>query len=422
MAVSTEETEDEFFRRVLEGQAALSDEAGIDMPGARVDFTLEGMEEASPVGAEMRAPIVPASQEELPARTVRAPDALAAARPQAPTTPDDMELALARAADRRARGRQAFERGARELVGAFSGQQAAPTFMLPPSREEALLGRRRATAADELRKRQLENEAARTEAYLRAQEGAGAGRDTKAELERARAALRERELDIKEEQGAKRAEQTDEELRLKAIKAMRPAGKGGGKSGGSGDVDKLRREFNSMKQVKDFGEVQAQYEKVKATAGDPSAAGDLSAIFAYMKMLDPGSTVREGEFANAEKAAGVPERVLNHYNRVLKGERLAPEQRADFVRQAEKLYGVHRKQYAEQVARYRGLAQKRGADPDDVIAALVDEAPAVPKKVVGTDAAPKTVQVRHKATGKTKSLSPEAAAKYLASPDFEEVK
>ena len=37
-----------------------------------------------------------------------------------------------------------------------------------------------------------------------------------------------------------------------------------------------------------------------------NAAGDMALIFSYMKMLDPNSTVREGEYATAEAAAGVP--------------------------------------------------------------------------------------------------------------------
>jgi len=34
-----------------------------------------------------------------------------------------------------------------------------------------------------------------------------------------------------------------------------------------------------------------------------------------MKILDPGSVVREGEFATAQNSAGIPERIRAKYNR-----------------------------------------------------------------------------------------------------------
>lgn len=78
------------------------------------------------------------------------------------------------------------------------------------------------------------------------------------------------------------------------------------------------------------------YQRVKSAK--PDAAGDLSLIFAYMKILDPNSVVREQEFANAQNAAGVPDRIRNMYNRAMEGVRLAPEQRAQFLAQAESLF------------------------------------------------------------------------------------
>lgn len=65
-----------------------------------------------------------------------------------------------------------------------------------------------------------------------------------------------------------------------------------------------------------------------------SAADDLAIIFNFMKMLDPGSVVREGEFANAQNSAGVPDRIRNLYNNLMEGTRLNPVQRAEFIETA----------------------------------------------------------------------------------------
>ena len=98
----------------------------------------------------------------------------------------------------------------------------------------------------------------------------------------------------------------------------------------------LRNDFN--KQSKTYLDVRDAYGRILAT--DVTAAGDLSLIFNYMKMLDPGSVVREGEFANAQNSASVPDRIRATYNRVLAGERLADETRKDFIQQANNLYSV----------------------------------------------------------------------------------
>ena len=97
---------------------------------------------------------------------------------------------------------------------------------------------------------------------------------------------------------------------------------------------KLRKEYND--QTKPYQEVKSAYGRVLSS--EDNAVGDLSLIFGYMKMLDPGSVVREGEFATAQNAAGVPDRIMNIYNKVISGERLNASQRNSFKGQAKGLY------------------------------------------------------------------------------------
>lgn len=97
---------------------------------------------------------------------------------------------------------------------------------------------------------------------------------------------------------------------------------------------KLRAEYFKNSAV--FKDVRDAYQRVESS--QDNAVGDLSLIFGYMKMLDPGSVVREGEFANASNAAGVDDRVRNLYNRLISGERLTAGQRASFKGQAKTLF------------------------------------------------------------------------------------
>jgi hypothetical protein len=131
-------------------------------------------------------------------------------------------------------------------------------------------------------------------------------------------------------------------------------------------ASKLRGEYNS--QSKEFVGVANAYQRIKDSSTDPSAAGDLALIFNYMKVLDPGSTVREGEFATAQNAGSVPARIWAQYNKIMSGERLAPDQRNDFVSRATKLYqGAEARWDSGIKTRYESLAKRYGLDPAEVL-------------------------------------------------------
>jgi hypothetical protein len=118
---------------------------------------------------------------------------------------------------------------------------------------------------------------------------------------------------------------------------------------------------------KDFTQLANSWDRIAASANSPSAAGDLALIFNFMKMLDPGSTVREGEFATAQSAAGVPDRIRSAYNRVINGERLTPEQRSDFFGQAQNIFDAADSRAASIRDEYVRLAERSGLSREDVI-------------------------------------------------------
>lgn len=132
------------------------------------------------------------------------------------------------------------------------------------------------------------------------------------------------------------------------------------------DVEEgLRKEYAAL--AKPYFETRDAWTRIQQSASKPSAAGDVALIFNFMKMLDPGSVVREGEFATAQNAAGVPERISALYNRVLSGERLTDGIRSDFVGQAKGLYDRAAAQYQGIQSQYRGISTRTGADPQNTI-------------------------------------------------------
>jgi hypothetical protein len=142
---------------------------------------------------------------------------------------------------------------------------------------------------------------------------------------------------------------------------------------------KFRTEYNN--QTKPFQEVKSAYGRVLSS--EDSAVGDLSLIFGYMKMLDPGSVVREGEFATAQNAAGVPERVQNIYNRIISGQRLNASQREAFKGQAKKLYESAGQQEAVVRQGLERIAKGYGLNTANIFYTPAEVAPTAPGADLG---------------------------------------
>lgn len=130
----------------------------------------------------------------------------------------------------------------------------------------------------------------------------------------------------------------------------------------------LRKEIAATN--KDYAVIRDYSAKIEEVAKAPSAASDMAMIFAFMKLLDPSSVVRETEYANAENARGVPEYVTGIWNRLQRGERLTENQRQDFLNQALTLARLQRNQYARSMQKYRGIANRLKLDERNVIVDL----------------------------------------------------
>jgi hypothetical protein len=143
---------------------------------------------------------------------------------------------------------------------------------------------------------------------------------------------------------------------------------------------KLREEY--YKRTGNFQEVQESFRRISST--DDSAAGDISLIYAFMKMNDPGSVVREGEFATAENSAGVPDAIRNIYNKAISGERLQPGQRKMFLAQAKKLFEAAGKKETEVRGHLTDIAKRTGLDTRNIFSTQ-SEAQA-PKEAAPVDA------------------------------------
>ena len=132
--------------------------------------------------------------------------------------------------------------------------------------------------------------------------------------------------------------------------------------------DSFRKEFAGNKIKKDTDLRYDAYRKMKIAveASNKEGAGgqgDVALIFEFMKMLDPTSTVREGEFATAKETGGVPESIRNTYNQLLSGAFLQPKQRQEFLAIAGDIFTSQLEQFNTEYNTYASIAERNfGAD------------------------------------------------------------
>ena len=126
----------------------------------------------------------------------------------------------------------------------------------------------------------------------------------------------------------------------------------------------LAKDFNAL--TKNFRAVGDSFNTIMAGAENPTAASDLSLIFAFMKMLDPTSTVRESEFAQVEQAGALPDKVQNIIGRFWDGQRLTVN-RPIFLSQAKNLYDARLPAYANIADNYTAIAGRENLDARNIV-------------------------------------------------------
>ena len=135
--------------------------------------------------------------------------------------------------------------------------------------------------------------------------------------------------------------------------------------------EKLRKEFQTR--TKTYQEVNQTYQTLQASAKSGTGAGDIALITGFMKMLDPGSVVRETEFATARDTAGLFARLENSLKKAEDGQFLQPKQRNEYVALARE---------------YFNAAQKRADEDKKALGIVVKNYKLNPENVFGAEQAP----------------------------------
>jgi hypothetical protein len=142
--------------------------------------------------------------------------------------------------------------------------------------------------------------------------------------------------------------------------------------------EKLRKEFQGRTKV--YGELGTTYNNIKSSAEAKNGPGDIALITGFMKMLDPGSVVRETEFATARDTAGLYERLLNTSQKLQSGQlfSLDSKQRQEYVNLAKQYLDSAQKKAGEDKKALGVVVKNYRLNPDNVFGPETAEAPPTP--------------------------------------------
>jgi hypothetical protein len=141
--------------------------------------------------------------------------------------------------------------------------------------------------------------------------------------------------------------------------------------------EKIRKEWQGRSKV--YGELQGTFSNIEASSNAGTGAGDIALITGFMKMLDPGSVVRETEFATARDTAGLFTQLENRLQKAKDGQLLKPDQR---------------KQYVDLAKKYLEAAQKKADQEKKDLGVVVKNYKLNPENVFGAERAPADVPVQ----------------------------
>jgi hypothetical protein len=110
--------------------------------------------------------------------------------------------------------------------------------------------------------------------------------------------------------------------------------------------EKLRKEYQGRTKV--YGELRSTFANIESSAKANSGPGDIALITSFMKMLDPGSVVRETEFATARDTAGLYSRLENALQKAQNGKFLNETQRKEYVDLAKQYLNASQKKAGEE--------------------------------------------------------------------------
>jgi hypothetical protein len=142
----------------------------------------------------------------------------------------------------------------------------------------------------------------------------------------------------------------------------------GGQKGFDNEMG-LKKAFSAEPVYKAYGEMQSAYSQITDSLKSSSPAGDLAAATKFMKLLDPGSVVRESELGMAMAASGALDRATNYAQMRINGTKLTPDQRKDFQSLSDTLFSTATSTYNSKRGEFAQMGSAYGLDSNRALGA-----------------------------------------------------
>jgi hypothetical protein len=130
-----------------------------------------------------------------------------------------------------------------------------------------------------------------------------------------------------------------------------------------------KKTFMSEPIYKDYNDMKAAYGQVITSLDQGTPIGDVAGATKVMKLLDPGSVVRETELGIAMAASGRMDRLQNYFTLWASGQKLTPTQRDDFKQLSNELYAAAGQAYNQKRNEYLDFGKETGVPLDTALGA-----------------------------------------------------
>lgn len=130
-----------------------------------------------------------------------------------------------------------------------------------------------------------------------------------------------------------------------------------------------KKMFAAEPAYKALEDMKLAHKSVIGALKQETPIADTAAASKIMRLIDPGSVVRESELGMAMAAAGKMDRIANYVDMWKTGKKLTPQQRLDFAGLANELYEAAAQAYNDKRTEYKTLLDYHKLPVDTVLGA-----------------------------------------------------
>ena len=135
-------------------------------------------------------------------------------------------------------------------------------------------------------------------------------------------------------------------------------------------ADKLRDDYKNEEAVKSYRTLTRNYNEIQRVMKSKTRGGiqDTSMLFNFIKILDPGAAVQEGDKASVENMAPAAQKWAMLYNKILdEGGSIPEPMRRQIADISQRIHGNAQRDLDEITEQYGGIADSYGIDRGKVI-------------------------------------------------------